>query len=97
MTSIFRLDTETTSGEVTRTRSLSQGDPAAPMIFNMTLDTVADKFLVAVGTKEWGMRICDDSWVSLILFADNYWLVATSPTMLSAMTNEWLRFLGEVG
>ena len=83
MTIIFRLDTEATSGEVTRTRSLPQGDPAAPMIFNMILDTLAEKFLVTAATKEWGMRLCDNSWVSLILFADNYWLVATSPTMLA--------------
>ena len=48
-------------------------------------------------TKEWATRLCDNSRVNLILVADNYWLVATSPTMLSAMTNEWLRLLGEVG
>ncbi len=30
MTSIFRLDKETTSDEVQRTRSLPQGDPSAP-------------------------------------------------------------------
>ena len=35
--------------------------------------------------------------MSLILFADNHWLVATTPVMLSDMTNEWLRLLGEVG
>ena len=33
----------------------------------------------------------------MILFADNYWLVATTPEMLSDMTNGWLRLLGEVG
>ena len=43
------------------------------------------------------MRLQDKSWVNLILFADKYWLVATSPSMLSDMANEWLRLLGEVG
>ena len=79
MTSIFRLDAETTSCGVTRTRSLPQGDPSAPMIFSM------------------GLRLCDNSWVNLILFADNYWLVATSPQILRAMTSARLRLLGEVG
>ena len=97
MTSIFRLDAETTSGGITRTRSLPQGDPSAPMIFNIILDTVAEKFITTARNKEWGMRLCDDSWVDLILFADNYWLAATLPQMLKAMTCEWLRLLGEVG
>ena len=35
--------------------------------------------------------------MSLVLFADNYWLVATSPQMLQLMTIEWLKLLGEVG
>ncbi len=90
MTSVFRLDAETTSGEITRTRSVPQGDPAAPMNFNLILYTIADKLIETVVRKGWGMRLQDKSWVNLILFADNYWLVATSPSMLSDMTNEWL-------
>ena len=34
--------------------------------------------------------------MNLILFADNYWVVATTPEMLSDMTNGWLHLLGEV-
>ena len=45
MKSIFRLDAETKSGEVPRTRSLPQGDPAAPMLFNLVLDTLAERFV----------------------------------------------------
>ena len=45
MTGVFRLDTETTSDKVTRTRSLPQGDPAAPMLFNLILDTLATRFV----------------------------------------------------
>ena len=42
MTSVFRLDAETTSDKVTRTRSLPQGDLAAPMIFNVILDSLGE-------------------------------------------------------
>ena len=45
MKSIFRPDAETTSGKVTRARSLPQGDPAAPMLFNLILDTIATRFV----------------------------------------------------
>ena len=45
MKSIFRLDAETKSSEVPRTRSLPQGDPAAPMLFNLVLDTLAERFV----------------------------------------------------
>ena len=45
MTSVFRLDAETVSAEITRTRSLPQRDPAAPDIFNLTLDALAEKFI----------------------------------------------------
>ena len=41
MKSVFKLDSQTTSAEVERTRSFPQGDPAAPMIFNLVLDTIA--------------------------------------------------------
>ena len=44
MKSVFRLDSETTSAEIQRTRSLPQGDPAAPMLFNLILDTLAGRF-----------------------------------------------------
>ena len=47
--------------------------------------------------RKWGKQFQDKSWVNLVLFADNYWLVATSPQMLETMTVEWLRLLGEVG
>ena len=67
------------------------------MIFNIILDTVAEQFISTAGEKGWGLCLADGSWVDLILFADNYWLVATSPQMLKSMTGEWLRLLGEVG
>ena len=75
--SIFRLDRETTSEEVPRTRSLPQGDPSAPMIFNVILYTLAEKFLATAAERKRGQELSDGSWVNLILFADNYWLAAT--------------------
>ncbi len=67
------------------------------MIFNLVLDTIAEAFIKTAVQKGWGKKLQDGSWVNLIMFADNYWLVATTPTMLSAMSCEWLRLLGEVG
>ena len=97
MKSVFKLDSQTTSAEVERTRSFPQGDPAAPMIFNLVLDTIAETFIKTALQKGWGKKLQDGSWVNLIMFADNYWLVATSPRMLTLMTGEWLRLLGGVG
>ncbi len=56
MTSVFRLDAEATSAEVTRTLSLPQGDPAAPMIFNLVLETIAGKLIKTAVEKGVG---CD--------------------------------------
>ena len=95
MESVFRLDTETTSGEVKRTRSLPQGDPAAPMLFNLTLDTLDTRFAAHAARNKWGKLLQDGTWVNIILLADNYSLVATSADMLRAMTEKWLDLLAE--
>ncbi len=97
MRSVFKLDSQTTSKEVDRTRSFPQGDPAAPMIFNLVLDTIAETFIKTAIQKGWGKKLQDGSWVNLIMFADNYWLVATSAQMLTLMTREWLSLLERVG
>ena len=73
MKSVFKLDSQTTSKEVDRTRSFPQGDPAAPMIFNLVLDTLAETFIKTAIQKGWGKKLQDGSWVNLIMFADNYW------------------------
>ena len=39
----------------------------------------------------------DGTWVNIILFADNYWLVATDHEMLRAMTETLLALLAEYG
>jgi transposase-like protein len=97
MKSIVRLDAETTSGEVERTRSLPQGDPAAPNHFNNTLAILAVKFTILCRRRKWGKELIDGTWVDTILFADSYWLVATSHKMLENMTEAWLYILSEVG
>ena len=44
MKSVFRSYNETTSDETPRARSLLQGDPEAPMLFNLILDMLAERF-----------------------------------------------------
>ena len=44
-----------------------------------------------------GKQLQDGTWINIILFADNYWLVATDPEMLRAMTEMWLDLLAEYG
>ena len=98
MKSIFRLDAETTSEHIERTRSLPQGDPAAPMLFSIILDTLAVRFEKMARRSQWGKQLQDDTWGRLdpsFLLADSCWLVATDPGMLERMTVAWLSLLGE--
>ena len=97
MKSIFRLDADTKSEEIERSRSLPQGDPAAPCLFNITLDKLASNFILLCRRRRWGKKLEDGSWVDIILFADNYWLVAVNPKMLENMTIAWLDLLAEYG
>ncbi len=97
MKSIFRLDAETTSEEIERTRSLPQGDPAAPMLFNIILDTLAVRFERMARSNTWGDQLQGGTSVDLSLFADNYWLVAADHKMLESMTVACLSPLGEYG
>ena len=91
MRSICRLDAETTSGEVKRTRSLPLGDPAAPMLFNLILDTLATGVEALTDLNK------HSAWVNHIVFAGNYWLVATSAKLLKQMTEKWLDLMAEYG
>ncbi len=97
MRSVFKLDSQNSIDEVERTQSLPQGDPAAPMIFNLILDTLASRFAKIAEENEWGFRLLDGTWIYLVTFADNYWLMATSPSMLRNMTSAWLALLAEYG
>ena len=63
-----------------------QGDPAAPAIFNYTLDDISKSFCRTVDRDEnWGTRLQDGSRVCLLLFADNFRLIATSVQELPDM------------
>ena len=95
--SVFVLDQRLQTKPIRRTRSLLQGDPAAPAIFNATLDVPAAEFLQLASVKNSGYRLDDETYVSLILFADNFWLCATSPQELSRMTVAWLAILRRHG
>lgn len=92
----IRLGSETTSEGVFRTRSLFQGDPAAPTIFNCALDVVAGKFHSVCQSRQWGVRIAGNFYLGIICYADNYWLFATSRCMLEDMLGEWLNSLEKV-
>ena len=94
---VFVLDSNTSSKPIRRTRSLRQGDPAAPDIFNAALDYVADQFVNWCHANGFGIKLNNGIHLSLVLFADNFWLFATSPTMLETMMQKWLDLLSAYG
>ena len=92
-----KLDAWTTSPELLRTRSLFQGDPAAPVLFNASLDEVVSSFHRRCQFEKWGIEIETGTYLGIFCYADNYWLVATSASMLQSMLATWLLLLGEAG
>ena len=96
-TSTFVLDNEVKSDRIPRTRSLLQGDPAAPAIFNAALDIPAGRFCKHARRKGWGIQLENGTNVSLILFADNFWVLAKSAQELSETTTYWLSLLQSHG
>ena len=95
--SSIKLDAGTMSKGVRRTRSIFQGDPAAPSIFNACLDHIAGRFHVMCQRKQWGVELSHGYYLGIVCFADNYWLFATSANMLESMANEWLTLLDDAG
>ena len=55
------------------------------------------KFIVLCRKRKWGKKLADGTWVDIILFADNYWLVATDHKMLESMTKAWIHMLAKYG
>ena len=83
-----------------RNRALWQGDPSAPKLFNCTLDDVAFKFDKMAKRKKWGWPINSNgvsTHLCLLLFADNYWLICTSPQELQNANAYWQQCLEEAG
>ena len=97
VSSTFVLDSSSRSDPIKRTRSLCQGDPAAPTIFNCALDDIAAEFCQSADTHNWGIKLQCGARLSLMLFADNFWIFATSPQELTKMSKLWLRLLHRAG
>ena len=57
-----------------RLSGLPQGDPAAPAIFNIVLDSAATKFQTMAEKRDWGVQI-GPVRMSILLFADNFWFM----------------------
>jgi len=72
----------------------------APHLFNITLDKLSVIFDKLVQKHKWGIPVrCGTKIVHicLILFADNYWIVATSPDELQTANNAWQSLLRQAG
>jgi hypothetical protein len=74
--SMFKLDDTTTTDPVARTKSLLQGDPRSPNMFNACLDLPAERFCNSRLARGWG-----GCWTRVRCCASCY-----SPTTIS-----WLR------
>ena len=93
----FKLDVETQTGFISRNRSLEQGDSAAPSVFNITLDRCAGAFFRLAQEKKWGVRLPNQTYLALVLYADNWWLFSTSPMELQVMMKAWLSMIRDSG
>ena len=88
------------TGRIPRTKALFQGDPAAPFIFNHALDRPLFKLHSMAQRKKWGIPIVQDRqtfYCAIIAFADNYWILATSPRELQDILTEWLSLISQHG
>ena len=66
----------------------------------MTLEDVASEFERTAQSKKWGWPYKSGNkskYLCLLLFADNYWLIATSPSELQPANEEWQRLLNLYG
>jgi hypothetical protein len=85
---------------IKRSWALLQGDPLAPKLFNITLDELAERFNRKALTMRWGWPIKGargNTYICLLLFADNFWIVATSPKELQNANDYWQQLLKEAG
>jgi hypothetical protein len=91
------VDKATKTEGIKRTRSAPQGDPGMPAYFNAALDLPAGRFYNMAQKLKWGWRLQNGTYIAIILFADNFWLVARSAVQLRVMITEWLKLLREYG
>ncbi len=66
-------------------------------MFNQIIGALATRFAAIAVEKGWRKKLQGGTWVNIILFADNYWLVATNARMLKKMTGKWLDLMSEHG
>ena len=87
---------KTVSKYVARNRSLVQGDPAAPYLFNASLDSIIIDFTEKCDSNKWGYDI-DGEKIAILVFADNFWLLPNSLTHLESMYKLWIEMLSAKG
>ena len=82
------------TNEIAKKRSLAQGYLAAPFIFNNALDGPIRKLNALAQKREWGIKVQDSEgdtiFICILLFADNYWLISTSPEESRNILTAWL-------
>ena len=97
---ILRLGDKEGDSELHRSRALWQGDPLAPKLFNATLDILSQDFDKEAKRKKWGYPIQRHGKIfniCLLCFADNYWIIATSPKELQEANDHWQGLLLSAG
>ena len=68
--SVFQFGSDVKSKPVARTRSLLQGDPSAPTLFNSALDIPACEFEAWCLSNDFGIRLHTQCVLCILLFAD---------------------------
>ena len=93
--SSMKLDDIVSPG-IRRTRSVPQGDPCAADLFGAALDTPAAKFCDMCQYKKWELPV-GSSYLGLLPFADNCWIIAMSPRELQTVARAWKELLKASG
>ena len=88
MVSIFELGGMKTK-TVRRHRSLIQGDPAAPYVFNIVLDVAIKDFVRIYERKSRGTFLMLFFYPVLFFFG-HFWIIPNSATHLAEMFDTWL-------
>ncbi len=96
MSAVVQLDQHVRSREVRRRRSLVQGDPAAPLLFEVALDPLVRQFEDRCRQEGWGVH-GGQVFCPIILFADNFWLLDSDCCRLQDMYRCWLDLLRRAG
>lgn len=88
----LNLDNLQSKEVLPRTRASWQGDRYAPQLLNTTFDRIVARFASLAKQHGWGWRYKVNARVEhlcLLLFANNHWIVATSPVELQKANDQW--------